>query len=79
MNPTFGWYVMGALASLLVAPGAVVYTIIGLIQLRNASGQPGASRAKVTLAVYLGIAALIMILWIAGSASTTSSSTATYP
>jgi hypothetical protein len=77
MHPTVGWHVLGVLASFLVAPGALVYTTIGLIQLRNASGMPGATKARVALGVYLGIAAFFTIAALVSMAS--SSSSPTYP
>jgi hypothetical protein len=58
----FAWYLKGLLALVLVPPVTLIYCIIGLLQLlRVNSRYPGVTRARVSLAIYGGIAALFVL------------------
>jgi hypothetical protein len=56
------WYLKGALASVMFSPVALIYCIIGILQLiRVDSRYPGVTRAMVSLVVYGGIAGLFVL------------------
>lgn len=56
------WYVKGVLALLLMWPVALVYCIVGLLQLiRVDSRYPGVTRARISLGIYGGFAALLAL------------------
>ncbi|MEV6417397.1 phosphotransferase [Kribbella sp. NPDC051718] len=59
------WYLKGVLAVLLASPVALVYCVIGLLQLmRVDSRYPGVTRARISLGVYGGFAALFVLSYL---------------
>ncbi|MEU4194519.1 hypothetical protein AB0E69_21660 [Kribbella sp. NPDC026611] len=56
------WYLKGVLAVVLLTPIALIYCIIGLLQLTRADSRfPGVKRARISLAIYGGFAALVVL------------------
>jgi hypothetical protein len=61
----FAWYLKGALASVLFSPVALIYCIIGLLQLIRADSRyPGVTRARISLGIYGGIAGLFVLSYL---------------
>ncbi|MFI5712640.1 hypothetical protein [Kribbella sp. NPDC051620] len=56
------WYVKGVLALFLIWPVALVYCVVGLLQLMRADSRyPGVTRARISLGIYGGFAALFAL------------------
>jgi hypothetical protein len=64
------WYVIGVLATMLVPWVAIVYTAIGLFQMRRAiAGFPGLTRARGSLACFGGVSLLVVLIELSGALS----------
>ena len=73
LNRGFRWHLRGVLACLLIPYIAIIYIGISWLQLRKADEyQPGLMSAKIALRIYGAAAAVMFIILLAQSLSSTS-------